>query len=55
MEANHGSARHWLDLGEGIDLCGHVMRARDTGWIGAMELIHGACRMTKYYMVAEFE
>ena len=26
----------WLVLGEGIDLCGHVMRARDTGWIGVM-------------------
>ena len=34
-------AWHWLDLGEGIDLCGRVMRARDTGWIGAMGLIHG--------------
>ena len=32
------------------------MRARhegNTGWIGAMGLIHGACQMTKYYMVAE--
>ena len=26
--ANHGGARHWLDLGEGIDLCGRVMRAQ---------------------------
>ena len=34
-------ALHWLDLGEEIDLCGRVMRARDTGWIGAMGLIHG--------------
>ena len=55
VEVNHGGARHWLDLGEGIDLCGRVMRARDTGGVGAKELIHGSCRMTKYYMVAEFE
>ena len=41
VEANHGGAWHWVDLGEGIDLCGHIMRARDTGWIGVMELIHG--------------
>ena len=27
--------------GWGVDLCGHVMRAHDTGWIGVMELIHG--------------
>ena len=33
--------RHLLDLGEGIDLCGRIMRARNTGWIGAMGLIHG--------------
>ena len=38
---SHGSARHWLDLGDGIDLCGHAMSARDTGWIGAMGLVHG--------------
>ena len=31
------------------------MRARDTGWIGAMELIYGASRMAKYYMVAEYK
>ena len=36
-----GRAWHWLDLGEGIDLCGRVMRVYDTGWIGAMGLIHG--------------
>ena len=41
VEANHGGAWHWLDLGEGIDLCGRVMRVCDTGWIGAMGLIHG--------------
>ena len=41
VQANHWGAWHWLDLGEGIDLCGRVMRARDTGWIGAMGLIHG--------------
>ena len=45
----HGGAQHWLDLGDGIDLCGHVMGARDTGWIGPMGL------MTNYYMVAEFK
>ena len=55
VEANHGGAWHWLDLGEGIDLCGRVMRARDTGWIGLWKWFMGACRMTKYYMVAEFE
>ena len=27
--------------GWGIDLCGRVMRMYDTGWIGAMGLIHG--------------
>ena len=37
----HGGARHWLDPGDGIDLCGHAIGACDTGWIGAMELIHG--------------
>ena len=34
-------ARHWLDPGDGIDLCGRAMGVRDTGWIGAMGLIHG--------------
>ena len=33
----HGGVRHWLDRGDGIDLCGRVMGARD--WIGVMELI----------------
>ena len=41
VEANHGGAWHWLDLGEGIDLCGRIMRAHGTGWIGVMEMIHG--------------
>ena len=38
---SHGGARHWLDPGDGIDLIGCAMGARDTGWIGAMGLIHG--------------
>ena len=32
--------RTTLDPGDGIDLCGCAMGARDTGWIGAMGLIH---------------
>ena len=39
VEESHGG--HWLDPGDGIDLCGRVMGACDTGWIGAMGLIHG--------------
>ena len=31
--------RHWLDVGDGIELRGHAMGARD--WIRAMELICG--------------
>ena len=38
---SHGGAWHWLDPGYGIDLCGRKMGAHDTGWIGAMGLIHG--------------
>ena len=38
---SHGVAQHWLDPGDGIDLCGRAMGARDTGWIGAMGLIRG--------------
>ena len=41
MGARHGGARHWLDLGEGIDSEGSAMGVCDTGWIGAMGLIHG--------------
>ena len=41
VEESHGGARRWLDLDDGIDLCGRAMGARDTGWIGAMGLIHG--------------
>ena len=41
VEVNHGGAWHWLDLGEGIDLCGRVMRARDTGWIGLWKWFMG--------------
>ena len=37
----HGGTWHWLDQGEGIDLCGRAMGAHDTGWIGAMGLING--------------
>ena len=36
----HGGARHWLDPGDGIDSWGLVMGPCDTGWIGAMGLIH---------------
>ena len=38
---SHRGARHWLDLGDGVDLCGRTMGVRDTGWIRAMGLIHG--------------
>ena len=31
-----------IDLGDGIDFCGHAMGARDTGWIGAMGFIYGS-------------
>ena len=33
--------RHWLDLGNGIDLLGRAMGAGNAGWIGVMGLIHG--------------
>ena len=33
--------RHWLDRGDGIVSWGHAMGPRDTGWIGALGLIHG--------------
>ena len=55
VEANHG-AWQWLDLGEGIDSCRHVMRATLAGlglWDWFIDWFMGACRMTKYYMVAE--
>ena len=38
MGARHG-VRHWLDVGDGIELWGHAMGAPD--WIGVMELICG--------------
>ena len=38
----HGGAWHWLDLGNGIDLCVRAKGAHDNGWIGAMGLIHGS-------------
>ena len=38
---SNGGTRHWLDPGDGIDLCGCVMGSRDTGWIWAMGLTHG--------------
>ena len=39
MGMHHGGAR--LDRGDGINLWGCAMGERDTGWIGAMGLIHG--------------
>ena len=36
----HGGTRHWLDLGDGINLCGRAMGAHDTGWMRAIGLIH---------------
>ena len=39
MGACHGGTRHWLDLGDGIYLCGQAMGLCNTGWIGAMGLI----------------
>ena len=38
LRACHGGARHWLDMGDGIDLWGCAMGVRDTSWMG---LIHG--------------
>ena len=59
VEGNHGGAWHWLDLGEGIDLYGHVMRARHEGptlaGLGLWNWFMVACWMPKYYTVAEFE
>ena len=39
MGARHGGAWHWLNQGDGIDLC--AMGACDTGWIRALGLIYG--------------
>ena len=38
----YGDVRHWLEQGDGIDLWGRVMGARD--WIGEMGLICGGTR-----------
>ena len=41
---HHVGKQHWLDKGDVIDFWARATGAGNTGWIGAMGLIHGGTR-----------
>ena len=53
VEANHGGVWHWLDLGEGLIYVGASWGRMTMAGLGLWDWFMVACRMAKYYMVAE--
>ena len=45
-----GGGRHWLDLGEGIDLLGCCAMGDARQWLGRGDWSMGVCQMTKSYI-----